>query len=254
MLVFLDDAYEKAVQEKLLLASYTPLPSPKKPGASAGFLAATVEGDGDGVADGGAGDRHRKEQSKQRLEDARKRVGKCHLCKEEHTWKSRWRPIPWPSDRFIGCKKFNDMTSRQRAETLEQYGGCARCTSWGHKKSDCYQNIVDCSEMVNGSRCHKDHSVLVCNSGVAYCLAARSSGGSSFDDIDEMQATLHYTQDIPVNKGDKARTVWDDGSNRVLVNNDFARENNLKSRDTTVTMKVVGGVKKMKVKLYELDL
>lgn len=256
MLAFLDDAYEKAVQEKLLLASYTPSAPAVKKVATAGFLAATVEEGGEGAV-GGGGDgsgTSKKEQAKQKLEQVRKKVGKCPVCKQEHTFKSKWRPIPWPSDRFIQCKKFNDMTSRQRAETLEKFGGCARCTAWGHKKADCYLNMVDCSELVNGSRCHKDHSRLVCNSGVAYCLAARSSGESSFADIDELQATLHYTQDIPVNKGENARVLWDDGSNRVLVNNDFAKENNLKSRDATVTMKVVGDVKKMEVKIYELDL
>ena len=251
LMEFLEDAYEKAVQEKLLLASYTPLaPANKKIGASAGFLAAKVEESNGDVVGAGAGDpgSTRKEQTKQKLEEVRKKVGKCPVCKQEHTFKSKWRPVPWPSDRFIQCKKFNDMTSRQRAEVLEKFGGCARCTAWGHKKAQCYLNMVDCSQMINGSRCHKDHSRLVCNSGVAYCLAARSSGGSSFDDIDELQATLHYTQDIPINKGETARTLWDDGSNRVLINNDFA--NNLKSRDATVTMKVVGQVKKMDVKIF----
>ena len=54
--------------------------------------------------------------------------------------------------------------------------------------------------------------------------------------------------------GEAGRTVWDDGSNRVLINNEFAKENNLKSRDAFVTMNVVNDSKKSKTKIYELDL
>ena len=122
----------------------------------------------------------------------------------------------------------------------------------------------DCREIVNGSKCHKDHFKLVCNSSIAYCLAVRSEAfknvmikplaTKSSPDIDVFQPTLHYLQDVIVNRGSSARALWDDGSNRVLVNNDFARENNLKSRDASVTMKVVGSEKTSKVKIYELDL
>ena len=100
--------------------------------------------------------------------------------------------------------------------------------------------VVDCREMTNGSRCHKDHSRLVCNSGIAYCLAAMTSSSGLIGDIDVMQPTLPYCQDILVNKKTNARAFWDDGSSRVLINNDFARENNLRSRPAAVTMKVVG--------------
>ena len=92
LLAFLEDAYDKAVQEKLLLASYTPLTPIQK--ASAGSFAAKVE-------DETAGEKHaedpfKKEQAKKRLEEARKRVGKCPLCQQEHTFKCRWRTEPWP--------------------------------------------------------------------------------------------------------------------------------------------------------------
>ena len=40
----------------------------------------------------------------------------------------------------------------------------------------------------------------------------------------------------------------------MLVDNTFAAERNLKSRSTTVTMKVVGGHKKVKTKIYEFDM
>ena len=77
-------------------------------------------------------------------------------------------------------------------------------------------------------------------------MAARSSGVNNFGDINEFQPTVHYMQDIPIsiNKTEVARVLWDDGSNRVLVNNEFARERKLRSRNAVVTMKVVGQVKK----------
>ena len=262
LIAFLDDAYEKAVKEKLLLACYTPVKD-KKVNPGAGVLAAQVTDRSD-ESD------HNVEHQKKRMEEARERIGKCPVCNREHTYESRFSPSgTWPSDRMIMCQKFNDMTSKQRAEVIEKAAGCPRCTGWKHRKADCKMPVRDCRESVNGSRCHKDHSKLVCNSGVAYCLAtrsvasksvvakaaaARTAGAKSSPDIDVFQPTLHYLQDIVVNRGSSGRTIWDDGSNRVLVNNDFARENNLKSRDASVTMKVVGAEKTSKVKIYEMDL
>ena len=57
-----------------------------------------------------------------------------------------------------------------------------------------------------------------------------------------------------MNRGEPGRVVWDDGSNRVLINNDFAMEHNLKSKDAFVTMNVVNDSKQAKTKIYELDL
>ena len=75
-------------------------------------------------------------------------------------------------------------------------------------------------------------------------------------DTSVFQPTLHYLQDVPINSDvDPARILWDDGSNRVLVCHAFAAERKLRSRVTTVTMKVVGGCyEKVKTNIYELDL
>ena len=124
LLSFLDDAYDKAVQEKLLVTSYSSSSGIKRVPPTVGTLVTGV--DGSSVINNST---TRKDIGQQRLEDARKRIGKCVLCNQEHTFKSKWRPFPWPSDRFIQCQKFNDMNIRQRAETLEMYGSCARCTA-----------------------------------------------------------------------------------------------------------------------------
>ena len=192
LLAFLETSYDHAVKEKLLLASYTPTKDSKK--ANAGALAAKVEeSEEPSVADHAA-------IEKKKLEAARERVGKCPACSQAHTFKSWFSTVPWPSDRFVSCQKFGNMTSRQRAETLQKAGGCSRCTSWKHKKNKCKLAVIDCKETVNGTVCHKDHSVMVCNSGVAYCMASKSSSQQEASDIDIFPATLHYTQDIIVNR------------------------------------------------------
>ena len=142
------------------------------------------------------------------------------------------------------------MSTRQRAELIEKSAGCPRCTSWSHNKLQCTSQVIDCKEVINGMPCHKDHSRLVCNSGVAYCLFTKTE---PFD-TDLFQPTLHYLQDVPVNNDvNPARILWDHGSIRFLVCHAFSAERNLRSRITTVTMKVVGGsFEKVKTRIYEL--
>ena len=65
----------------------------------------------------------------QKLKAAKKRVGKCPLCNEEHSFKSKWHTVPWPSDRFIQCKKFIEMSVTERGEALDLFQGCSRCTA-----------------------------------------------------------------------------------------------------------------------------
>ena len=243
---FLEESYNKAVEEKLLLATLN------QPSGHAGLAAAVINKDVTNEAETSEQALDRDAQRKRKYEEARLNAGKCPVCHSEHTFRTRWSNMQWPSDRLITCKKFNDMSSKQRAETIESLSGCPRCTSWRHKKADCTAQIIDCKELINGVVCHKDHSRLVCNSGVAYCLSTKTDSIEK----DIFQPTLHYLQDIKINSDSSlARIFWDDGSNRVLIDNGFAAEHKLKSKTSTVTMKVVGGqYKKVKTKIYELDL
>ena len=244
LMAFLEESYDKAVQEKLLLASINTTEIKKASG-----LAATVVEDDSSQSDEES--QSKEDQRRQRLEDARLKAGKCPLCQLEHTFKTRWTNQMWPSDRFITCKRFNDMSQRQKAEAIESVSGCPRCTSWAHGKNECTSPVIDCKEVINGAQCHKDHSRVVCNSGVAYCLTAKSDSPK----VDVFQPTLHYLQDIPINNDTEcSRILWDDGSNRVLIDNGFAKEKNLRSRTTTVNMKVVGDTKQVKTNIYEFDL
>ena len=173
LMSFLEATYENAVQEKLLLASYTaPSNAPKK-STTVGALATEIEEQDDSKL----------ERVQNRLEACKQKIGKCPACNGEHTYKSKWSKTPWPSDRLVVCRKYNDMNHRQRAELLEKVAGCARCTSWKHCKKDCKVPMVDCKDLVCGSKCGQDQSNLVCNSGVIHCRTAHTSSQVDFDDI-----------------------------------------------------------------------
>ena len=66
----------------------------------------------------------RKEKARKRSEEF---CGKCPLCSKRHTW-TRRDGEQWPSDRYLSCRKFNDMTVAIRARTVEKIKGCPRCT------------------------------------------------------------------------------------------------------------------------------
>ena len=113
LMAYLDIAYEQSVQEKLLLASYSSswYGHVKKKNPLIGAFAAGLNGSN---------------SDDQKLEAAKQRVGKCPLCNEEHTFKSKWRTVPWPSDRLIQCRKFNEMDHMERCEALDFVQGCTR--------------------------------------------------------------------------------------------------------------------------------
>ena len=111
------------------------------------------------------------QKQKEKFNEMRKKFGACKICKNEHTFQSRWMKSPLPSDRFLNCPKFKNMTAKARGETLEKYSSCPRCTSWSHKREECKIPPVSCKEQIDGSQCGKDHSKLVCGSGLAYCTS-----------------------------------------------------------------------------------
>ena len=88
-------------------------------------------------------------------------------------------------------------------------------------------------DLPTGVKCKGDHSKLLFGSGNAYCYAARAvqkvtkvvsdSVDKQFDSVNESAETVCYFQDIPVvGHNYMARTFWDEGSNRVLIRQDFA--------------------------------
>ena len=205
------------------------------------------------------------EKQAKKYQDLKKKAGNCKLCKVMHTFKSKWMKTPLPSDRFFNCPKFKNMSAKNKGETLQKHNACVRCTSWTHKRPECMVSAISCKEKIDGEVCGKDHSKLVCNSGVAYCtnlLVKTGSSGSSVTSglakLDEDVPTIPEIQDVTVESNDKrivARVHWDSGSNRVLINDTFAKELELVPYPTIVIMKTAGGDRKrMNVNTYELNL
>ena len=230
MLTFLDSAYDRAMEEMALL-TVVEEKSSKKDVKAAGV---TIGG-GNEVPD---------EEHASKFKKVKEAVGKCSVCNQYHTWKNRQGSV-WPSDRFINCRKFSDMTTQQRAAAVEKVQGCARCTSWGHQRKDCRMRPNSCGADAGSTKCNGDHSRLLHGSGNVYCAAfsafARGSNPDIFSCVKEEEVTVYYLQDIPVSKSqDTARVLWDRGSNRVLIREEFAKEQKLVSKPITYQMETVG--------------
>ena len=253
MLDFLDKIYEQSNGELAMLPVFSNADSVISI-RSAGFSAQHV-------------DSSNNDSAKQAAKDA---CGLCPLCSNAHNYKKRDGTL-WPSDRFFKCTKFHDMNVSQRAAAVQQANGCPRCTSWKHQRNSCQMKPNSCGENVNGSKCNADHSKLLHGSGNVYCGAARSGGVCSksnilpcgsdnsdpFSIVNETEVAVFFIQDIPLNKSKTfCRTLWDKGSNRVLVRDQFAIDNKLVSRDVTYKMEVVAGEDAQIVhsKLYLVDL
>ena len=251
---FMASNAKAALKKRTLVESLKDMNDDKKKGAKAVVGAVKTEEDRSSTATG-----ELSEYQNQKYQELKTKAGSCKLCKTMHTFKSRWMSKPLPSDRFFSCQQFKNMSPKSRGETLQKFSACARCTSWSHKRSACQVQPVSCREQVRGAPCGKDHSNLVCLSGVPYCTSlAVSTGGADGVTINEDTSTIPYIQDLTVEyRGEQsdARAYWDGGSNRVLVNNEYAQENKMVPHPVTVVMKVAGGdQKRMNVNIYELSL
>lgn len=95
---------------------------------------------------------------------------------------------------------------------------------------------------------------MVCQSGIAYCTSLAVNADSASQSqayINKDMPTIPYLQDLQLEHrghGCTARKILDCGSNRVLVNNDFASENDMPPTSAMMVMKtVVGHDKKIDV-------
>ena len=238
MLEFLDKAYEQANQELALLSVYKE--EKKKDVKSAGV--SVVGSDSSNEA---------KDKHKEAKKNAREICGKCVVCDQFHSWQ-RKDGVWWPS------KKFKDMNVHQRSAAIEKCKGCPRCTSWNHTKKDCKMKPNSCGFNLGTDTCQGDHSKLVHGTTNVYCAALSASGSTvqRFSCVKENQETIFFLQDIPVRKTrSSARVMWDKGSNRVLINESYAKKFNLVSKNVTYMMEVVGSEpKQVRSKIYLLDL
>ena len=81
----------------------------------------------DGIDKGGG----TKKAGNEKIEEMRRKCGKCKLCKGEHTFRGKFDKY-YPSSRFMNCFKFRGLDAKQRGETLEKFKSCVRCTGWDH--------------------------------------------------------------------------------------------------------------------------
>ena len=231
MLRFLERAYNQANDELALLGTYEADTKKlaNKPSSGKAF---------------GSKVSNRSEEEDTGKERARKRsqeyCGKCPLCSKEHTW-TRKSGDQWPSDRYLSCRKFNDLSVVARAQQVQKSKGCARCLSWNHARDSCRMPMNNCNnDLAGGVKCKGDHSKLVCGSGIAYCAAA-SVHSDEFGDLENVGETVFFLQDIPlVNCEKDARVFWDDGSNRVFIRNKYAEDMKLRRKKVEYSLEAVG--------------
>ena len=136
-----------------------------------------------------------------------------------------------------------------RGQPLEKVKGCIHCLSWIHNKDYCNIKIkfTSCQEKENGKNCGMLYNSLIHGCNVPYCLVAKVNI-SKFSEkgIDQSKATQIFIQDIPIGTN-LARVQWDDGCNKVLIINSFAKKAGLKEIPTKYYMQVVG-LERQKVK------
>ena len=284
MEAFIDKAHERATETKVLLCNYAANDNPddsaircrkchevghkkqdclKNATVKAAAAKAAIDDDSDSETV------KKEREDKQKVKEM---IGKCPHCKSYHTFKRKKDGQIWPSDRFSTCDKFRQLSAKDRAGILEKNGSCSRCLSWLHKKdsADCRAPKNSCgSDNGGGIKCANDHSRFVCGSGNVYCAAARFSksvnkSGSSSDSgtlsssPDMSAETLMLVEDVKVRTGNKecsSRTLWDGGSNRVLINNEFAKEQKLRSQTVKYKLSVAGGQETVEEGvIYEVDL
>ena len=219
---FCHDIYEKAINKRTRMESLKEMEKNSKLHSVSATKVGAVGIDGDVDED-------------EKFKIKSDRFGDCKLCGERHAYSNKFTKKIQPSDKFLNCDTFKSLNKSERGKVIEEYKACRRCLSWSHSVDSCSMKVVSCNEKVNGVECKKDHSKLICGSGVVYCLCVSSQD----EGVDEMIPTVPLMDDIPVSNG-TARTIYDGGSQRVLINNDFAREQGLKSEDVIVNLELAG--------------
>ena len=194
------------------------------------------------------------------LPEVKKRVGQCPLCKQGHTYNRKfdWGQMEWPSSMFKSCTKFQAMSPVQRGKRLEELGGCARCTSWLHKrgKKGCpRRDPTSCPETEGGRKCGKDHDQLLHGSGSAYCSSNSVTVSAISPEVKSPEVTettqcSHasptvllemQTVDLRVDKK-KLKTImfFDNGSTATICTHAWAKRAGIKGEEITYYMRVVG--------------
>ena len=259
---FLESAREQAVQKKVLLASYEsddPSVNCRNCGGN-GHLAkrcpsnSVQKSSHVGVSSAIKTQSTDSDSKQDREKVARSECGLCPLCDERHTFYNAKEKDMWPSDRMFRCETFKNLGVKDRADTLEKYKCCSRCTSWNHRKDTC-KVASKCRNIVGNKVCGGSHSSFVCGSGSAYCGALGNpyscSDNLSIHDCSEFPnlnaETLLLFQEVAVAfASEPANLCWDNGSSRCLITHSYARKHGLLSQEIVFSLDVVGSKGKPK--------
>ena len=159
---------------------------------------------------------------------------------------------------FKSCTKFQALSPVQRGKRLEELGGCARCTSWLHKrgKKGCPRsNPTSCPEIEGGQRCGKDHYQLLHGSGSAYCSSASISISSispkvKCKEVHETSQCSHASPTVLLEiqsvllminkKKEKTIMFFDNGSTATICTHAWAKKAGIQGKEITYYMQVVG--------------
>ena len=242
---FCHDIYAKAITKRTRMESIKEMDKSSRPPQTHQSKVAAVTSDKSSVHSSNASvDLDEKYKAKA------DKYGECKVCNSRHTFTNKFTKKTQPSDKFLNCEAFKSLNKSERGKVVERHKACRRCLSWSHDASSCTMKVISCKEKVNGADCSKDHSKLICGSGVIYCLSIRSN-----DSIDESIPSFPQMDDIRLSDGSAARTVYDGGSQRVLINDDFAAEQGLQSTNVVVQLELAANkVEKLDTKIYQLDL
>ena len=129
---------------------------------------------------------------------------------------------------------------------LRTHSACFNCTSWTHQTKDCKCDKYKCRTKDDGKECGGEHHHLL--HGTSQVLsthfvlenprthivqahearqahdAVKLCGWDAKARPGEAVNTLLQYQDVDVHgSAEKARTMWDTGSNSVLITHNFAR-------------------------------
>ena len=155
---FLEVARNQAVQNKVLLSEYN----------QSGSGCSQRSGHVGAVTSSSPVDNPNSKQDREKFDRAS--CGTCPLCHERHTFYNVKEKEMWPSDRLFRCESFKNLGLKDRADTLERFNCCSRCTSWNHQKEDC-KVTTKCRNIVDNKVCGGLHFSFACCSGSAYCGA-----------------------------------------------------------------------------------
>ena len=185
----------------------------------------------------------------------RAKWGKCPCCKSSgHNWTKR-NGETLASDKLFSCQKFNEeLDIDGRVSLLQSCGGCARCTSWAHKRDKCTSKMKCGYKLAGGGTCDSEkHHKLVHGSQSSYVNTIKLqtdvhkiSNGSVNEEnqvLDPDHLAPHLVllqlQVIPF-VGGSGLVMFDTGSTISLISKSFAKQLGLKGIKSKQSVQVAG--------------